>query len=73
MQVTHPVLSLSFKTQSLADRGTLFRCGTHHGHDGFTIIIIFFVKIPIQCEASPFVLKQNILFSKARLSIRKLV
>jgi hypothetical protein len=34
---------------------------------------VFFIKIPFQCEASPFVLKQKILFSKAMLSIRKLV
>jgi hypothetical protein len=30
-----------------------------------------FEKHPIHCEASPFVLKQNICFSKAGLSIRK--
>jgi hypothetical protein len=30
-----------------------------------------FENIPIHCEASPFVLKQNICFSKAELSIRK--
>jgi hypothetical protein len=61
------------KTQSLVpDRGTLFRCWTHHDRDGFTIVCVFFGQIPIQCEASPFS-KQNILFSITRLSIRKLV
>jgi hypothetical protein len=48
----------------------LFRCWTHQGRDGSTIISLFFVKIPIHSEASSFVLKQNILFSKARLSIK---
>jgi hypothetical protein len=54
VQVTRLVSSLLFKTQSLVpDRGTLFGCWTHHNHDGFTIISLFFVKIPIQCEAPP--------------------
>jgi hypothetical protein len=55
VQVTCPVSSLLFKTPSLVpDRGTLFRCWTHHDRDGSTIISLFFVKMPIQCEASPF-------------------
>jgi hypothetical protein len=37
----------------------LFICWTHHARDGSTIISLFFVKISIQCEVSPFS-KQNI-------------
>jgi hypothetical protein len=71
VQVTHPVSALSFQTQSLVpSRGNLFRCWTHHGHDESTIKFYFW-KHPIHCEASPFVLKQNICFSKAGLCIRK--
>jgi hypothetical protein len=33
--------------------------------------VLFFWKHPIHCEVSPFVLKENICFSKAGLSIRK--
>jgi hypothetical protein len=47
------------------------RCWTHHGHDGSTIKFYFW-KHPNPSEASSFCFKQNICFSKARLSIRKL-
>jgi hypothetical protein len=49
----------------------LFKCWTHHGHDGSTIKFYFW-KHPIPSEASYFVKTKTFLFSKARLSIRKL-
>jgi hypothetical protein len=48
----------------------LFRCWTHHGHDGSTIKFYFW-KHPLPSEASSFVKTKKLLFSKARLSIRK--
>jgi hypothetical protein len=49
----------------------LVRGWTHHGHDGSTIKFYFW-KHPIPSEASSFVKTKTFLFSKARLSIRKL-
>jgi hypothetical protein len=49
----------------------LVRCWTHHGHDGSTIKF-YFCKHPIPSEASSFIKTKTFLFSKARLSIRKL-
>jgi hypothetical protein len=49
----------------------IVRCWTHHGLDGSTIKF-YFCKHPIPSEASSFVKTKTFLFSKARLSIRKL-
>jgi hypothetical protein len=49
----------------------LVRCWTHHGHDGSTIKFYFW-KPPIPSKASSFVKTKTFLFSKERLSIRKL-
>jgi hypothetical protein len=55
------------KSQSLVPcRGTHFICWTHHGRDGSTIISLFFVKIPIQCEASLFQTKHLVYYNKTK-------
>jgi hypothetical protein len=73
VQVTRPVLSLSFKTQSLVPiRGTSFSDDEPIMAMMDSQSSLFFENFPSHMKHH-LCLKQNILFSKARLSIRKLL
>jgi hypothetical protein len=48
----------------------LFRCWTHHGHDGSTIKF-YFQKHPSHCVTSSFCKNKTFCFARARLSIVK--